>query len=90
MDPLYDHAPWLGVALVSFGAVYLGYLFVLGRREAPVAFNVPIPPEARSNASIRKWEDVQGEEKKVLEGQARGVSSDRALVMEVMLMVVMI
>ncbi|EAU32467.1 conserved hypothetical protein [Aspergillus terreus NIH2624] len=79
MDPLYDHAPWLGVALVSFGAVYLGYLFVLGRREAPVAFNVPIPPEARQNATIRKWEDVQGEEKKVLEGQARGQWNDKLI-----------
>ncbi|KAL5362976.1 Aldehyde/histidinol dehydrogenase [Aspergillus floccosus] len=79
MESLCDHALWLGVALVSFGAVYLGYLFILGRREAPVAFNVPIPPEVRANATIKKWEDVQGEEKKVLEGQARGQWNDKLI-----------
>ncbi|KAL4898649.1 Aldehyde/histidinol dehydrogenase [Aspergillus ambiguus] len=79
MERLCDHAPWLGVALVSFGAVYLGCLFVQGQREAPVSFNVPIPPEIRANATIRKWEDVQGEEKKVLEGQARGQWNEKLI-----------
>ncbi|KAF9891348.1 Meiotic Sister-Chromatid recombination aldehyde dehydrogenase [Aspergillus nanangensis] len=79
VEPLCEYAPVLGVALVSLGAVYLGYLFILCHREAAVSFNVPIPPEVRANATIRKWEDVQGEEKQVLEGQARGQWSDKLI-----------
>lgn len=76
-EPVTEHAPWAGLALVSIGAVYLGYVFVLGQREAAVAFNVPIPPEVRANWEGRKWEDTEGEERRLLEGQTRGVSSDR-------------
>lgn len=67
---------WIPVALVSVGAVYLSYLYVLRQREAPVTFNVPLPKEVRGNGhgNVRTWEDVQGEEKRVLEGQVRGVS----------------
>jgi hypothetical protein len=75
MEALEAHAPWLGVALVSIGAVYLGYLYVLCKKEAAVQFNVPLPPEVRANWPGRNWEDVQGDERKVLGGQARGVSS---------------
>jgi hypothetical protein len=71
---LRDQIPLVGVALVSLGAVYLGYLYTLGRKEAAVTFNVPIPPEIRANWNGKNWEDAQGEEKKVLEGQLRGVS----------------
>ena len=73
-EPVTEHAPWAGLALVSLGAVYLSYVFVLGQREAAVAFNVSIPPEVRPNWNGRKWEDVDGEEKRLLEGQVRGVS----------------
>lgn len=73
-EPLAELAPWAGVALVSLGAAYLSYLFVLGRREAAVAFNVPIPPEVRPNWNGRKWDEVEGEDRKLLEGQIRGVS----------------
>lgn len=65
---------WLGAALISAIAVFLGYSFILGQKEAPVTFNVPIPAEVRSNWTGKKWDDVQGEEKKILEGQVRGVS----------------
>ncbi|KAI9042334.1 aldehyde dehydrogenase family protein [Aspergillus affinis] len=78
-EPVTEHAPWAGLALVSLGAVYLGYVFVLGQREAAVAFNVPIPPEVRPNWNGRKWEEVQGEEKRLLEGQVRGQWSDKLI-----------
>lgn len=68
-------APVLGVALVSLAAVYLGYSFILSQREAPVSFNVPIPAELRPDWTGKNWDDVQGEEKRVLEGQIKGVSS---------------
>ena len=71
---LQPHAPWLLVAFLSLSAIYLGYNFLSSAREAPVPFNVPIPPELRQNWTGKKWEDVQGEEKKVLEGQVQGVS----------------
>ena len=72
-DPIADAGQWLPVALVSVGAVYLSYLYVVRQREAPVTFNIPLPEEVRGKC--RTWEDVQGEEKRVLEGQVRGVSS---------------
>lgn len=74
MENLETQAPWLGVALISASAIYLSYLFILSRKEAPESFNVPIPPEVRSNWTGKSWNDVQGEEKKVLEGQVKGVS----------------
>lgn len=74
MQTLEPHAPLLGVALASIGAVYLGYLYLLSRREAPVSFNVPLPAEVRSSWKGKNWEDVQGEERRVLEGQVKGVS----------------
>lgn len=75
--PLVDHlrtqGPLLGVTLLSLAAAYLGYLYVLGRKEAAVTFNVPIPPEIRANWKGEKWDSLQGEGRKVLEGQVRGV-----------------
>ena len=74
VERIESQCPLIGVALSSFVAIYLGYLFVLSRREAPVSFNVPIPPELRSNWAGKNWDDVQGEERKVLEAQVKGVS----------------
>lgn len=78
LQPLVGHlrtqAPLLGVTLLSLAAAYLGYLYVLGRKEAAVSFNVPIPPEIRANWKGEKWDSLQGEGRKVLEGQVRGVS----------------
>ena len=66
---------WLGAAFLSTIAVYLGYCLIQNQKEAPEFFNVPIPSEIRtSDWSGRNWDDIQGEEKRVLEGQARGVS----------------
>ncbi|KAA8643327.1 hypothetical protein EYZ11_000895 [Aspergillus tanneri] len=79
MESLYEQAPWAGVALASLGAIYLGYIFVQGQREAAVAFNVPIPPEVRANWRGKTWDDVRGEEKKVLEGQVRSQWSDKLI-----------
>ncbi|KAI9934012.1 hypothetical protein ASPWEDRAFT_48625 [Aspergillus wentii DTO 134E9] len=79
MEPLEPHAPLLGVALVSIGAVYLGCIYVLSSREAAVPFNVPIPSEVKVKGGSKKWEDAQGEEKRVLEGQARGQWNDKLI-----------
>ena len=75
MESLDPVLPWLVVALTSIGVVYLGYLHILSEREEPVSFNVPVPPEIRPDWVGRNWDDVQGEERKVLEGQVKGVSS---------------
>ena len=74
MEHLETQAPLLSVALVSVAAVYLGYRFILSRQEAPVSFNVPIPAELRPDWAGKNWDDVQGEERRVLEGQVKGVS----------------
>ncbi|RAL02685.1 aldehyde dehydrogenase family protein [Aspergillus ibericus CBS 121593] len=81
--PLVGHlraqGPLLGVALLSVGAAYLGYLFLLGRKEAAVSFNVPIPPEIRANWKGEKWDSLQGEGRKVVEGQVRGQWNDNLI-----------
>ena len=69
-----EYAPHIGVALTSFVAVYVGYLYLQSWREAAVVFNVPIPFEVRKNGSIKAWDEVQGQPKLVLQDQARGVS----------------
>ncbi|KAE8151257.1 Aldedh-domain-containing protein [Aspergillus avenaceus] len=76
---LRDQIAGISVALASVAAVYLGCVYLLGQREAAVTFNVPIPPEVRANWTGKKWEDAQGEEKKVLEGQLRGSWSDKVI-----------
>ncbi|KAJ5092434.1 hypothetical protein NUU61_007304 [Penicillium alfredii] len=68
--PLYtEHAPWIGVALVSLVAVYAGYLYIRCQKEAAVAFNVPVPSEVRNSSTGKKWEEVQGQQKQVLQDQ---------------------
>jgi hypothetical protein len=61
--------------LASLLAFYFGYLYLLSCREAPVKFNVPLPPPLRSDWQGKKWEDLKGEEKKILDDQVQGVSS---------------
>lgn len=69
------YAQLIGVVLVSVAAAYVGYLYVLSQREAAVTFNVPLPAEVRKSGEGTKWDEVQGQEKRVLEDQARGVST---------------
>lgn len=69
-----EHAQFIGVALVSLAVAYVGYSYILSQREASVTFNVPLPAEVRKSAEGKKWDEVQGQEKRVLEDQARGVS----------------
>lgn len=76
-----EHNQWAGVAAVSLVAVYVGYLYIQSQREAAVTFNVPVPPEVRKIGSAKKWADIQGQQKKVLEDQARGVSGVSPLVL---------
>lgn len=59
--------------LASLLALYVGYLYLLTCREAPVKFNVPLPPPLRSDWQSKKWEDLQGEEKKIVDDQVQGV-----------------
>ncbi|CAL5868932.1 uncharacterized protein PFLUO_LOCUS3160 [Penicillium psychrofluorescens] len=74
-----EQAQFIGVALVSLAAVYLGYLYILSRREASVSFNVPLPAEVRKSTPGRQWEDAQGQEKRVLEDQVCGKWNDRLI-----------
>ncbi|KAJ5173722.1 uncharacterized protein N7500_001653 [Penicillium coprophilum] len=67
-----EYAPYIGAALTSLVAVYVGYLYLQSWREAAIVFNVPIPSEVRNGGSIRTWDDVQGQQKMVLQDQARG------------------
>ncbi|KAJ9192721.1 hypothetical protein DTO021D3_9066 [Paecilomyces variotii] len=73
---------WLSVGIVAsftFVAAYLGYAYVLCRREAPVKFNVPLPPEVRPNWVAKNWDDVQAEDKVLLEAQTRGQWSEKKI-----------
>lgn len=68
------------IAIVaSLLAVYLGYLFSLNRREAPVTFEVPLPEELRSTWVGTSWDELRGEEKEILEAQSQGVSDSLQL-----------
>jgi hypothetical protein len=69
-----EFTPYIGIAFASLVAVYVGYLYTKSWKEAAVVFNVPIPSEVRDNASIKTWDEVQGQQKMVLEDQAKGVS----------------
>lgn len=69
-----EHVQWAGIALVSLATIYAGYLYTLCLKEAAVPFNVPLPAEVRNGAGGKKWEEVIGAEKRVLEDQVRGVS----------------
>ncbi|KAJ5180161.1 hypothetical protein N7492_003371 [Penicillium capsulatum] len=73
------HVQWAGIAAVSLVAVYVGYLYIQSQREAAVTFNVPVPPEVRKNGSAKKWEDIQGQQKRVLEDQVRGKWNDQLI-----------
>lgn len=69
-----DHVQWAGIAAISLVAVYVGYSYIQSQREAAVAFNVPVPQEVRKAGSAKTWAEIQGQQKKVLEDQVRGVS----------------
>lgn len=69
-----EYVPYIGVSLASLLAVYVGYLYILSRKEAGVNFNVPTPLEVRNRGSSKTWEDIQGQQKMLLQDQVRGVS----------------
>lgn len=82
MELLEPHTQWLSIALVSISALYLTTIYVSHKRESAVPFNVPLPPEIRSNYNWtgKNWDDATGEERRVLEGQVRG-QWDKDLIM---------
>jgi hypothetical protein len=61
-------------AIVSVIALYVGYLYILSLAEAPVTFNVPLPEQLQADWEGTNWDDIKGEEKKILEDQVQGVS----------------
>lgn len=61
-------------AIVSVVALYLGYLYIRSLAEAPVVFNVPLPEQLQSEWKGLNWDDLQGDEKKIVVGQVQGVS----------------
>ncbi|KAL2007389.1 hypothetical protein VTN00DRAFT_8827 [Thermoascus crustaceus] len=81
-EQLHVDPQWAGLAfatLASLVALYGGYAYILCRREAAVSFNVPLPPEVRADWVGRDWDDVQGEDRKLLEDQARGQWSSKKI-----------
>ncbi|KAJ6151485.1 hypothetical protein N7470_007082 [Penicillium chermesinum] len=69
-----EHVQWIGIALLTLFVGYAGSLYVQSVKEAGVAFNVPVPIEVRKpNTVLKKWEDVSGLERQVLEDQVRGL-----------------
>jgi hypothetical protein len=71
---LHSQTHALGVAALSITAVILGYLLIAGGKESPISFTIPLPVEIDPNWTGTKWEDLaEGEEKKIVEGQIRGV-----------------
>ncbi|ODM20299.1 hypothetical protein SI65_03352 [Aspergillus cristatus] len=82
MEHLEPHTQWLPIALLTLTTIYLTTIYVSHKREAAVPFNVPLPPEIRSNYNWtgKSWDDVTGEQRRVLEGQARG-QWDKDLIM---------
>ncbi|KAJ5698915.1 hypothetical protein N7462_000920 [Penicillium macrosclerotiorum] len=74
-----EHAQLIGAGLLSLVALYAGYLYILSRREAAVTFNVPLPSEVRNSGSGKKWDEVKGVEKRLLEDQVRGVWNDQLI-----------
>ncbi|CAG8933497.1 unnamed protein product [Penicillium salamii] len=67
-----EYVPHVGVALTSLLAVYVGYLYIQSWKEAAITFNVPIPTEVRKSGTGTTWEEVQGQQKMVLQDQVRG------------------
>lgn len=82
MELLEPHTQWLSIALVSISALYLTTIYVSHKRESAVPFNVPLPPEIRSNYNWigKNWDDATGDARRVLEGQAHG-QWDKDLIM---------
>jgi hypothetical protein len=61
-------------AIVSVVALYVGYLYLSSLAEAPVTFNVPLPEQLKPEWNGVNWGDLQGHDRKILEGQIKGVS----------------
>ncbi|EED19239.1 oxidoreductase (Msc7), putative [Talaromyces stipitatus ATCC 10500] len=59
-------------AIVSFLALYAGYLYIISLTEAPVTFNVPLPEELRADWNRTKWDDLKGKARRILEDQVQG------------------
>lgn len=72
-----ERVQWAAITLLTLAAIYAGYRYSLCLKEAAVPFNVPLPVELRTSAGGKRWEEITGVEKRVLEDQVRGVSVAR-------------
>lgn len=61
--------------LTTWFAIKLVYSYTLKQLERPVDFKVPLPPELSADWDGTKWSEIEGKDKEILEGQARGVSA---------------
>ena len=59
--------------LITICAALLAYNYILPRRELPVDYQVPAPPELSAHWHGKAWREVRGKDKEILEGQAKGV-----------------
>lgn len=64
---------WSVVVIGTILAVYLGYAYLQSLAEAPVSFNVPLPKEIRADWIGTTWDELTGDDKKLVEDQIHGV-----------------
>jgi hypothetical protein len=64
---------WIVLALATIVAFSVAYYYVLSGREAPVHYDVPLPPEIRAGWEAQSFGDLNSEDRKILESQIQGV-----------------
>lgn len=64
---------WSVVVIGTILALYLGYAYLQSLAEAPVSFNVPLPKEIRADWVGTTWDELTGDDKKLVEDQVHGV-----------------
>jgi hypothetical protein len=74
-DAIFQFLYLLLAAVATWFAVKLSSAFIRAQRESPVSFNVPAPAELSPDWQGKRWKDLKGNDKAVLEDQARGVSA---------------
>ncbi|EER29937.1 Meiotic Sister-Chromatid recombination aldehyde dehydrogenase [Coccidioides posadasii str. Silveira] len=60
------------ILLATWFAVRLAYRYTLARRERPVDFSVPIPPELSPSWQGKTWSEVGDADREILEAQSFG------------------
>ena len=76
LDDLFTYtieSRWIVPALATIVAFSVAYYYVLSGREAPVHYDVPLPPEIRPGWEAQSFDDLNSEDRKILEAQIQGV-----------------